>query len=211
METKDLHIDKSNNLHTDKSNDLHTDNIDNPNNLHIIAVTGPDINNGPGFRVTIWVSGCTHACPGCQNKHTWKYGQGHKLDDMVPYHLTCKEKILNLIGDEHIDGVTISGGDPLDQSPQALKELAKFLSNIKKRYPKKSIWLYTGYLIEDLNNYPHKEVIKNCDVIIDGPYVKEKRNITIPFRGSTNQRIIDVQKSFKENKICIIDDSEFVK
>lgn len=192
METKDLHMEKS-------------------NNLHIMAVTGPDINNGPGFRVTIWVSGCTHACPGCQNKHTWKYGQGHKLDDMVPYHLTCKEKILNLIGDEHIDGVTISGGDPLDQSAQALKELAKFLSNIKKRYPEKSIWLYTGYLIEDLNNYLHKEVIKNCDVIIDGPYVKEKRNITIPFRGSTNQRIIDVQKSFKENKICIIDDSEFVK
>ena len=192
METKDLHIEKS-------------------NNLHIMAVTGPDINNGPGFRVTIWVSGCTHACPGCQNKHTWKYGQGHKLDDMVPYHLTCKEKILNLIGDEHIDGVTISGGDPLDQSAQALKELAKFLSNIKKRYPEKSIWLYTGYLIEDLNNYLHKEVIKNCDVIIDGPYIKEKRNITIPFRGSTNQRIIDVQKSFKENKICTIDDSEFIK
>lgn len=200
METKDLHIDKSNNLHTDKSN-----------NLHIMAVTGPDINNGPGFRVTIWVSGCTHACPGCQNNHTWKYGQGHKLDDMVPYHITCKEKILNLIGDKHIDGVTISGGDPLDQSAQALKELAKFLSNIKKRYPEKSIWLYTGYLIEDLKNYPYKEVIKNCDVIIDGPYVKEKRNITIPFRGSTNQRIIDVQKSFKENKICMIDDSEFVK
>ena len=200
METKDLHIDKSNNLHTDKSN-----------NLHIMAVTGPDINNGPGFRVTIWVSGCTHACPGCQNNHTWKYGQGHKLDDMVPYHITCKEKILNLIGDKHIDGVTISGGDPLDQSAQALKELAKFLSNIKKRYPEKSIWLYTGYLIEDLKNYPYKEVIKNCDVIIDGPYVKEKRNITIPFRGSTNQRIIDVQKSFKENKICTIDDSEFIK
>ena len=192
METKDLHMEKS-------------------NNLHIMAVTGPDINNGPGFRVTIWVSGCTHACPGCQNKHTWKYGQGHKLDDMVPYHITCKEKILNLIGDKHIDGVTISGGDPLDQSEQALKELAKFLSNIKKRYPEKSIWLYTGYFIEDLKNYPYKEVIKNCDVIIDGPYVKEKRNITIPFRGSTNQRIIDVQKSFKENKICMIDDSEFVK
>ena len=192
METKDLHMEKS-------------------NNLHIMAVTGPDINNGPGFRVTIWVSGCTHACPGCQNRHTWEYAKGHKLDDMVPYHITCKEKILNLIGDKHIDGVTISGGDPLDQSAQALKELAKFLSNIKKRYPEKSIWLYTGYLIEDLNNYPHKEVIKNCDVIIDGPYVKEKRNITIPFRGSTNQRIIDVQKSFKENKICTIDDSEFVK
>lgn len=201
METKDLHIDKSNNLHTDKSN-----------NLHIIAVTGPDINNGPGFRVTIWVSGCTHACSGCQNKHTWKYAQGHKLDDMVPYtNITYKDKILNLIGDEHIDGVTISGGDPLDQSVQALEELAKFLSNIKKRYPEKSIWLYTGYFIEDLKNYPHKEVIKNCDVIIDGPYVKEKRNITIPFRGSTNQRIIDVKKSFEENKIYIIDDSEFVK
>ena len=186
--------------------------MDKSNNLHIIAVTGPDINNGPGFRVTIWVSGCTHACPGCQNKHTWKYGQGHKLDDMIPYtNITYKDKILNLIGDEHIDGVTISGGDPLDQSAQALEELAKFLSNIKKRYPEKSIWLYTGYFIEDLKNSSHKEVIKNCDVIIDGPYIKEKRNITIPFRGSTNQRIIDVQKSFKENKICTIDDSEFVK
>ena len=207
METKDLHI--------DKSEDLHMDNIDKSNNLHIIAVTGPDINNGPGFRVTIWVSGCTHACPGCQNKHTWKYGQGHKLDDVIPYtNITYKDKILNLIGDEHIDGVTISGGDPLDQSVQPLEELAKFLSNIKKRYPEKSIWLYTGYFIEDLKNYPYKEakeVIKNCDVIIDGRYVKEKRNITIPFRGSTNQRIIDVQKSFKENKICTIDDSEFIK
>ena len=204
METKDLHI--------NKSKDLHMDNIDKSNDLHIIAVTGPDINNGPGFRVTIWVSGCTHACPGCQNKHTWKYSKGHKLDDMVPYtNITYKDKILNLIGDEHIDGVTISGGDPLDQSVQSLEELAKFLSNIKKRYPEKSIWLYTGYSIEDLNNYPHKEVIKNCDVIIDGPYVKEKRNITIPFRGSTNQRIIDVQKSFKENNIYMIDDSEFVK
>ena len=182
--------------------------MDKSNDLHIIAVTGPDINNGPGFRVTIWVSGCTHACPGCQNKHTWKYGQGH----MVPYtNITYKDKILNLIGDEHIDGVTISGGDPLDQSVQALEELAKFLSNIKKRYPEKSIWLYTGYLIEDLKNYQYKEVIKDCDVIIDGPYVKEKRNITIPFRGSTNQRIIDVQKSLEENKICTIDDSEFVK
>ena len=201
METKDLHIDKSNNLHIDKSNDL-----------HIIAVTGPDINTGPGFRVTIWVSGCTHACHGCQTRPTWEYAKGHKLDDMVPYtNITYKDKILNLIGDEHIDGVTISGGDPLDQSVQALEELAKFLSNIKKRYPEKSIWLYTGYLIEDLKNYPHKEVIKNCDVIIDGPYVKEKRNITIPFRGSTNQRIIDVQKSFEENKICTIDDSEFIK
>ena len=204
METKDLHMEKSNDLHTDKYN-----------NLHIIAVTGPDINNGPGFRITIWVSGCTHACPGCQNKHTWKYGQGHKLDDVVPYtNITYKDKILNLIGDEHIDGVTISGGDPLDQSVQPLEELAKFLSNIKKRYPEKSIWLYTGYFIEDLKNYPYKEakeVIKKCDVIIDGRYVKEKRNITIPFRGSTNQRIIDVQKSFKENKICMIDDSEFVK
>ena len=186
--------------------------MDKSNDLHIIAVTGPDINNGPGFRVTIWVSGCTHACPGCQNRHTWEYAKGHKLDDMVPYtNITYKDKILNLIGDEHIDGVTISGGDPLDQSVQALEELAKFLSNIKKRYPEKSIWLYTGYFIEDLNNYPHKEVIKNCDVIIDGPYVKEKRNITIPFRGSTNQRIIDVQKSFKENNIYMIDDSEFVK
>lgn len=181
--------------------------------LHVIAVTGPDINNGPGFRVTIWVSGCTHACPGCQNKHTWKYGQGHKLDDMVPYtNITYKEKILNLIGDEHIDGVTISGGDPLNQTISALEELAKLLSNIRKRYPEKSIWLYTGYFVEDLkNNYPYKDVVKNCDVIVDGPYVQEKRDITIPFRGSTNQRIIDVQKSFEENKICTIDDSEFVK
>ena len=184
-------------------------------NLHILTVTGPDINNGPGFRVTIWVSGCNHMCPGCQNKHTWNYGQGHELSDIVPYtNITYKDRILNLISDDNIDGVTFSGGDPLDQSTSGLQELSDFMSIIRKRYPKKTIWLYTGFHFEDLLVFHldvYKEILSNCDVIVDGPYIQQRRNITIPFRGSTNQRIIDVQKSLKENKICIIDDSEFAK
>lgn len=190
METKDLHIDKF-------------------NDLHIIAVTGPNINNGPGFRVTIWVSGCTHACPGCQNKHTWKYAKGHKLDDMVPYtNITYKDKILNLIGDEHIDGVTISGGDPMDQDIYALEQLQDLLVSVRKKYPNKSIWLYTGCTYEEFN-YEQKQVARCCDVIIDGKYDQELRDITIPFRGSLNQRLIDVKQSIIQRKTVTIDDKQF--
>lgn len=179
-------------------------------NLHIMTVTGPDINNGPGFRITIWVSGCTHKCHNCQNKHTWKYGQGHCLDDnynRLP-DMTYKKKIMSLISDTHIDGITISGGDPLDQDQLALEELRDFLYDMKKRYPKKTIWLYTGCLYEDLT-YFQLQVARYCDVIVDGRYEEENRDITLPYRGSSNQRLIDVKKSMIEGRTVTLNDDEF--
>lgn len=180
--------------------------------LHIITVTGPDINNGPGFRVTIWISGCTHKCFNCQNKHTWKYGQGHKLEDKynnLPSY-AYRDKIMSLCADSHIDGITISGGDPLDQSQFALEELRDFLYDFRQKFPTKSVWLYTGCTYENLE-YFQLQVARYCDVIVDGRYIDEERDITLPFRGSKNQRIIDVKKSMREGRTSTIDDNEFKK
>lgn len=178
--------------------------------LHIMTVTGPDINNGLGFRVTIWVSGCSHHCINCQNKHTWKYGQGFCLDDNYPNlpDYTYEDRILSLCDDPHIDGITLSGGDPLDQGELALAELNEFLKVFRKKFPNKNVWLYTGCLYEDLDYY-QLQVARLCDVIVDGQYQEENRDITLPYRGSSNQRIIDVKKSMLQGKTVTIDDDEF--
>lgn len=177
--------------------------------LHIIAVTGPDINNGPGFRITVWVSGCTHKCSGCQNEHTWKYAQGHSINETIPNRMiSFRERIISWIDNPQIDGVTISGGDPLDQTRYALEQLQSLLLDIRKKYPNKTIWLFTGCLWEELN-YEQEQVVKLCDVIVDGKYDKTLRDITLPFRGSFNQRIIDVKKSLSKGKPVIIDDNKF--
>lgn len=181
-------------------------------NLHIMTVTGPDINNGPGFRITVWVSGCKHNCFNCQNKHTHKYGQGHLLTDQYASlpDMTYEEKILSLCDNPNIDGITLSGGDPLNQDVLALDELRTFLLRFKNKFYPKTIWLYTGGTYEGLT-YEQMQVARCCDVIVDGKYEEENRDITIPFRGSTNQRIIDVAKSIETGKTITISDNEFKK
>lgn len=181
-----------------------------PEKLHIITVTGPDINNGLGFRVTVWVSGCTHHCFNCQNKHTWNYNQGHRLYDLYKQGQLYKDKIFALCDSEHIDGITLSGGDPMDQDMFALEELRDFLKEFRKKFPTKNVWLYTGCIYEDFDYY-QLQVARLCDVIVDGQYEDEKRDITLPFRGSSNQRIIDVKKSMIEGRTVTIDDSNFKK
>lgn len=186
-----------------------TNNMPDLRDLHIITVTGPDINNGPGFRVTVWVSGCTHKCPGCQNAHTWKYAQGHSIcEKYKDTDITYKEKILSLLDNDNIDGITISGGDPMDQDIYALEQLQDLLVSVRKKYPNKSIWLYTGCTYEEFN-YEQKQVARCCDVIIDGKYDQELRDITIPFRGSLNQRLIDVKQSIIQRKTITIDGKQF--
>ena len=174
----------------------------NQNPLRIISVTGPDINNGTGMRITIWVAGCNHHCPGCQNEHTWVWEQGHLIDDV-------REKIFELCENSNIDGITISGGDPLAQSERALTELTCFLEVFNKKFPKKNVWLYTGYEYEQLDKLQLK-VLEHCNVLVDGPYMYKNRDVTLPFRGSSNQRIIDLCSS-TQNHIVIIDDEEFKK
>lgn len=168
--------------------------------LHILTVTGPDINNGTGFRLTIWVSGCTHHCGKCHNKHTWEFGQGHKLSDKYDSNHTYKEKIFDLVENLHVDGITVSGGDPLTQSNNALCQLHGFLEEFKSRYPNKTIWLYTGCIFENLTRN-QLWVAKCCDIIVDGEYIDKLRDIKLPYRGSKNQRIIDVRDSLIANRV----------
>ena len=158
--------------------------------LRILDITAPDINNGNGLRVTIWFAGCTHKCKGCHNEWTWNYNQGKDF-------LDNSEKILNKLSEwldkDYIDGITLSGGDPLDQDDYTLQILLGFINWFRKKYPSKTIWCYTGYIYENLKGLK-KKVADSCDVLVDGPYKEELRDIAhTPFRGSTNQRIINIK------------------
>ena len=167
--------------------------------LRIVDITAPDINNGNGCRVTLWVSGCTHKCPGCHNSWTWKYEQGKifYIDRREIF-----EQLSYWLDKDYIEGLTFSGGDPLCQDEQGLNELLIIIEWFRKRYPQKNIWLFTGYTKEEIdesNNNQLKEIINNIDVLVDGPYIEELRDTAhTPFRGSTNQRIIYIKESEKK-------------
>lgn len=151
--------------------------------MKYINITHPDINNGTGCRVTLWIPGCTHNCPGCHNAWTANYDIGKEFDN------DAKELIYKELYKPYIDGLTISGGDPLDQNLGTLSDLREFLVTIKDRFPTKTIWLYTGYYLDDLNDW-QLEVVDLCDVIVDGPFIKELADKSLAFRGSSNQKII---------------------
>ena len=159
--------------------------------LRILNITAPDINKGNGLRVTIWFAGCTHKCKGCHNEWTWNYNKGKDF-------LDNSEEILNKLSEwldkDYIDGITLSGGDPLDQDDYTLQILLGLINWVRKKYPSKTIWCYTGYIYENLKGLK-KKVADSCDVLVDGPYKEELRDIAhTPFRGSTNQRIIKIKK-----------------
>jgi len=158
--------------------------------LRILDITAPDINNGNGIRVTLWVSGCTHKCKGCHNSWTWNYNQGKIFAEDSDEILN---KLSNWLSRDYVDGLTISGGDPLDQDKNTLFELKQIVNWVKTNFPSKTIWIYTGYTYEELNEY-QLAVVENIDVLVDGPYKEELRDIAhCPFRGSTNQRIIYIK------------------
>lgn len=161
-------------------------------------MTYPDIANGNGVRVTLWLPGCTHKCPGCHNAWTADFNQGKELDT------EAYNKLVDILNKPFVDGLTISGGDPLDQSDEVLENLYKIIvflkADVKKEF---NIWIYSGYYKEDLIRDSQKKILEYCDVLVDGPYIQEKRNIMLPFRGSENQRIWDL----KNNEI--INDDRF--
>ena len=162
--------------------------------LRIIDITSPDINNGTGVRATLWVAGCTHHCKGCHNQWTWKYNQGRVFE---ADRREIFEELSEILDKNYIDGLTLSGGDPLCQDDEGLNDLYSIIEWFKKRYPEKNIWLYTGYTkeqIDESNNALMKKIVNSVDVLVDGPYIEEKRDIAhTPFRGSTNQRIIHIK------------------
>lgn len=151
-----------------------------------------DISNGPGIRVSIFMQGCTFNCKNCFNKDTHDFNLGYEFNDDVI------EKILNLCTLEHIEGLSILGGEPLH--PKNILGTTKLCKQFKKKFPNKTIWIWTGFLFEDLKD---KEVFNYVDVLVDGRYKDELKNIKLKYCGSSNQRVIDIKKTKKENR-CIL-------
>ncbi|MBO5209151.1 MAG: anaerobic ribonucleoside-triphosphate reductase activating protein [Lachnospiraceae bacterium] len=164
-----------------------------------------DIANGPGVRVTLFVSGCTHHCKGCFNEMTWDFQYGREFDEEV------EEKILKALEPSYIAGLTLLGGEPMEYVNQ--QGILPLLRKVKEKYPDKTIWCYTGYLYEKdiLENFCAKwaeteEILSYLDVMVDGEFVEDLKDISLRFRGSSNQRIIDVKKSRQTEKIILWDD-----
>lgn len=153
-------------------------------------ITHDDMLNGSGLRVVLWVSGCEHKCYNCHNKITWDINNGLIFDD------SAKKEIFDQLEKSYIKGITFSGGDPLHK--QNRDEIFSLIKEIKNKFPTKDIWLYTGYTWEEINDL---SVIEYIDVIVDGKYVEELSNEELEWRGSANQRVIDVKKTLIENEI----------
>lgn len=157
------------------------------------TITHDDMRNGDGLRVTLWLAGCDHKCPNCQNPQTWDPGGGILFD------VHAKEELFELLRRPYIAGITLSGGDPLHLSNRS--EVATLVYQVKQTFPGKSIWLYTGYQWEEICDM---DMIQYIDVLVDGGYEEEKKDVTFHWAGSTNQRVIDVQQSLKQNKVLQI-------
>ena len=153
-----------------------------------------DIANGPGVRVSLFVSGCRNRCKGCFNPETWGFNYGKEFT------LETLFEIKDALDNKYIDGFTILGGDPFE--PENIETVTAICETIYKSFPGKSIWIYTGYLYEDLKN---REVMRYIDVLVDGPFIEELKDISLKFRGSTNQRIIDVPESLKSGKVKLLE------
>lgn len=157
-----------------------------------------DMNNGPGLRVTLFVSGCDHYCNGCQNPETWDTKSG------IPFDNTAIEEIFEQLDNDYISGITFSGGDPLNESNRV--EVCSLIHQIRLKYGKsKSIWIYTGYTWEEIVN-TLTPILLGIDVLIDGMFEKDLADVNYHWAGSTNQRVIDVQRSLEEKKIVLYKD-----
>lgn len=150
-----------------------------------------DIANGIGVRVSLFVSGCRHGCKGCFNQEAWNFNYGHYYDN------SAEEYIIYLLKRPYIRGLTILGGEPLE--PENREVVRNLIKKIRQILPQKDIWLYTGFIYEDLYGRYRDEVLddilNNIDVLVDGKFEIEKLNLRLKFRGSSNQRLIDVKRS----------------
>ncbi|EOS27072.1 anaerobic ribonucleoside-triphosphate reductase activating protein [Lachnospiraceae bacterium 3-1] len=161
-----------------------------------------DIANGEGVRVSLFVSGCTHHCVGCFNKETWDFSYGRKFTKET------EEELLKALSPSYIAGLTLLGGEPME--PENQRALLPFLQHVKEKFPRKDIWCYTGYLFDkELQGMGRArcevtdEILSLVDVMVDGEFVQEKRNISLRFRGSENQRVIDVKKSLADGTVVM--------
>lgn len=161
-----------------------------------------DIANGEGVRVSLFVSGCTHHCKNCFNPETWDFNYGK------PFTKEIEDNIISALAPDHINGLTLLGGEPMEPANQ--KALLDFVKRVKSIYSNKTIWCYSGYLFdtellsESRAHCPWtKELLSYIDILVDGEFKEDLKDITLRFKGSSNQRVIDVQKSLKENKVIL--------
>ena len=169
-------------------------------------ITYPDMNNGDGLRVVLWLSGCSHHCYNCQNPQTWDVNSG------IPFDESAKKELFRELEKDYISGLTLSGGDPLHESN--LDGVLDLVNEIRLLFPNKSIWIYSGfrwseifndgvYLTKECAGWKRREIIKQCTVMVDGRYIDAQRNPSKKWAGSDNQRVIDIQESLKQNQIVL--------
>lgn len=160
-----------------------------------------DMNNGPGLRITLFVSGCSHHCKDCQNPETWSTESG------IPFDQAAKDEIFEQLDKDYISGITFSGGDPLNENNKA--EVFTLIHQIRNKYNNtKSIWIYTGYTWEEIleEAFPIlTAILDETDVIVDGMFEKDLADVNYHWAGSTNQRVIDVQRSLEEHKVVLFE------
>ena len=173
--------------------------------MNYATIKPRDIANGPGVRVSLFVSGCTHRCPGCFNQEAWDFDFGQ------PFTQEVIDRILDDLSPSFVRGLTLLGGEPFD--PRNQGAIVELLRQIKAKYPEKSIWAFSGYLF-DRDILPGKlgdpaitrEYLSYLDVLVDGPFIAAKKNLTLRFRGSENQRLIDVPASLKSGSVVLWED-----
>lgn len=154
-------------------------------------ITKDDMLNGDGLRVVLWTAGCSHGCEGCHNPVTWDVKGG------LPFDEEAWEEVRRELSKDYISGITLSGGDPL--YPENREEMRQLIARIRQEFPEKTIWLYTGYIWEEIKDLPF---IPQIDVIVDGRFVLALKDNTLKWKGSANQRVIDVKESLKRG--CVV-------
>ena len=170
--------------------------------MNYATIKNCDIANGPGVRVSLFVSGCTHRCPGCFNEIAWDFDYG------TPFTEETVESIVNMLRPAHIRGLTLLGGEPFE--PQNQSAIVALLRRVKQELPEKSIWAFSGYLFDkDILSGrlgDTSEYLSYLDVLVDGPFLESKKNLSLRFRGSENQRLIDVKKSLAAGEVILWQD-----
>ncbi len=175
--------------------------------MNYATIKNFDIANGPGVRTSLFVSGCTHRCPGCFNYEAWDFNFGEPFDDSI------QDKLIESLEPDYVEGMTILGGEPMEPANQ--EALVSFIERVRSTYPNKSLWMYTGDTYEDLideNSSRHtpytNRILDALDVLVDGQFIESLKDITLRFKGSSNQRLIDLAKTRESGKIVIWSDEK---
>ena len=168
--------------------------------MRFAQIRKTDIANGEGIRVSLYVQGCHRHCPNCFNPETWDFNGGEVFDDEI------ENILIELINQPHIVGLTILGGEPLE--PENRKDISTLLKKDKQHCQNKTIWLYSSYLYEEIEEFD-EEILSYIDILVDGPFIDELKDRKLRFRGSSNQRIIDVQLTLKKQEIILYSGSRY--